>query len=230
MDVIGDALDSSYSRYSGYVQNRWYVEATTITNDGVNRKIEIELNPFATDFNNFKDEYQSFQTAYTDAVSSNQTSTNTGKSTVKSVKKKVKLPGGEGATIDKLAKKIVGNESNELKRAKKIHEWALKNLGYSFYKNCKYCSVNSCYKNRKKLNCADTSILVSAIMRSAGVDCYVVHSKRHYYVVIIYKGKLYCSDPVCGKRKFNYYWTPSNSYTKFKGKSSYISKCGKKPC
>lgn len=234
MDSISKALNGSYSRYSGYVLNRWYIEAITIKNNSSDGgTIELELNPFATDFNDYQSEYRKYSSDYSSMISSanNNSSNKTNSTSVKSVTTTNKtLAGGEGKTIDNLARKIVGNITDDLEKSKAVHNWALKNLKYSSYKNCKFCTPNKCYSNRTKLNCADTSILVASILRSAGVDCYIVHSPNHYYVVLSHNGKLYCTDPVGSSRKFNYYWTPTNRAVKFKGKSSYNSKCGKKPC
>lgn len=91
-DVIAKALNSSYSRYSGYVLNRWYVQGRKITNDGKTAKMELELNPFASDVLKFRDEKESFKKAYTDATTSKTTNSNKSTKTVKSTTKKIDIP------------------------------------------------------------------------------------------------------------------------------------------
>lgn len=104
------------------------------------------------------------------------------------------LAGGEGATIDELVKKICGSETNELSKAKKIHEWLKSNVIYSGYECSRYKSADECLKHKDALNCADTSRLTRAMMASAGLTCYVVHGPYHFWVMIEIGGKKYASD------------------------------------
>jgi len=104
------------------------------------------------------------------------------------------LAGGEGATIDGLVKQIVGSETNELAKAKKIHEWLRQNVIYGSYECSKYSSAEECLKHKSSLNCADTARLTRAMMASAGLKCYVVHGPYHFWVMIEIGGKKYASD------------------------------------
>lgn len=236
MGEISNALNSGYSRFSGYQLNRWYIEGVTITNDRSNFNIELECNPFASSLLNYQEDVRSFSKTYEDAVTAKENAeankNNENDGGVASADA-VELPGGEGKYIDKLTKKVVGNEEDLLKRSKKIHNHLLKNLKYSFYRNSKFNSAEKAYKH-KRLNCADTSRVNASMHRSAGVECYVVHLTKssigHYYLVVKAYNQLYCSDPIGGKRKYNYYWSSYNSNNKFKGKSSYQRKCGDNPC
>ena len=233
MNRIGDALSSSRAgRYSGYDKGRWYIEGITVTNDGSSAKMELDLNPFGTNMNKYIEGYESYINAYDDAHSSNS-----GSGKVTSTKgDNSSFKGGEGKVIDELVHGIIGDETNNLKKAKLIHKWLQKNAHYKFYKNSKTSTPTQAYNRMKSkgINCADTSRLTASMMRSAGVDCYVVHSTCHYYTVIKYKGKLYCSDATSKRRGFNTYWRASSchngSTAKFQGKSSYGKKCGGNPC
>ena len=92
--AIATALNSSYSRYSGYVFNRWYVEGVKINNDGKTAKMELTLNPFPSDVLKFRDEKTGFEKAYTDATSNTSSKSSNSKSTknkVKSTTKKVDI-------------------------------------------------------------------------------------------------------------------------------------------
>ena len=168
----------------------------------------------------------------------NNNSNNTNNATTKvasTSNENTTLAGGEGKYIDKLVKKICGKEKNALKKAKLIHKHLQDKLKYKGYRDSKFKSAEKAYKDGH-LNCADTSRVTASMLRSAGVDCYVVHSYCHYYTVIEYKNKLYCSDATSKQRDFNTYWKgsscspPSGKTVKFKGKSSYSKKCGDNPC
>lgn len=218
MDRVAEAMNSRYSRNSGYSLNRWYIEAVTITNNGGDAKMDLELNPFATPLFSYKDAKASYQKAYEDA---NKSDNNNSK--VASVKSdNGSCPGGEGKLIDDLVQSIVGNQTDPLKKAKLIHEWLRTNLNYSKYSNSKTKTPEQAYKRRKSpgINCADTSRLTASMMRSAGLTCYVVHGPWHYWTVIKINGKEYNSDATSHRRYFNQVW---------KG-MSYYAKCGKNPC
>lgn len=227
-EEIAQAMNGRYSRYSGYTLNRWYVEEVTITNDGSSATMELSLNPFASGFRKYRDDKESFQKAFTDAFSS-KSSNNTN---VPSVKNTKTIDNNESKYINNIVKKIVGSETDNLKKAKLIHNHLLNYLSYVYYYDSHFSSAEKAYKH-KKLNCADTSRVTASMFRSAGIPCYVVYisgSVGHYYTVLSYNNKLYSSDAVGSTRKFNYYWTPTNRAVKFKGKSSYTKKCGKNPC
>ena len=85
--TIASVLNSSYSRFSGYQLNRWYIEGTTINNDGNKFTMDLELNPFGSSISKYKDNYRAFLKAYNDAVNKNNKSN---KTTSQSKKTKVK--------------------------------------------------------------------------------------------------------------------------------------------
>lgn len=237
--TIAEVLNSTYNRYVGYALNRWYVENLTITNDGSRFEAELELNPFPSSVKKYRESRLKYENEYSSALQSTTNTNKTTKTTPKTKttsksKKNTSLKGGEGKVIDNLVKKIVGNETDPLKKAKLIHSWLLEHVTYTYYKNSKYKTPIKCYNNRGHLNCADTSRLTASLMRSAGIDCFVVHSTCHYYTVIKIKGKLYCSDATSKQRKFNTYWKATsckNGWTaKFTGKNCYYAVCGKAPC
>ena len=82
-EVIAKALNSSDSRYSGYVKDRWYVEGIHTKDDGKTQKMELTLNPFATSHTSYKEDYLNLVKAYSDAVNNQNKSTSTSKSTQK---------------------------------------------------------------------------------------------------------------------------------------------------
>lgn len=235
-DAIAKALNSTYSRFSGYTINRWYIEAVTITNDGNTAKMELDLNPFASNVIKFRDEKNSFREAYTNttkSTSSNTTNkTSSSKTKIKSVKTaNSTLKGGEGKLIDNLVKKIVGSETNELKKAKLVHGWLQKNVRYSYYTCTRYNTPEKCYNNRGHLNCADTARLTRAMMASAGLKCYIVHrtyNGGHFWTVIEIAGKKYASDQTGSGSAWNTVWK-SSGRTGNGGYAPYSRKNGKVP-
>lgn len=238
--ILAKVLNSNTNRYEKYVKNRWYIEGVeTNVEAGGKAEMKLKVNAFASSYNSYTETARSVQQAFTDATNkTTTTNTNTNKNKTTAVKngKNTTLKGGEGSFIDNKVKSIVGNETDALKKAKLIHEHLRKKERYSYYECTKYKTPESCYKNLSHINCADMSRLTASMMRSAGIDCYVVHSTCHFYTVLKINGKLYCSDNASSNatgRQFNYYWKGSSCHSGstvyFKGKSSYDRVCGKVP-
>lgn len=237
--ILAEALNSNTNRYEKYVKNRWYIEAVDITVDATGKaEMKLTLNAFASSYESYTETARNVQQAFTDATTKKTTSSSATKNKTTAVKngKNTTLKGGEGSFIDNKVKEICGNETDALKKAKLIHEHLRKKERYSYYECTRYKTPESCYKNLSHINCADMSRLTASMMRSAGIDCYVVHSTCHFYTVLKINGKLYCSDNASSNatgRQFNYYWRGSScksgSTVSFKGKSSYDRVCGKVP-
>lgn len=156
----------------------------------------------------------------------NISSSSSGKSSSKS-----SLAGGEGEKIDSLVKKIVGDETDDLKKCKLIHEWLRKNVKYAGYECSKYHSAEECLKHKGALNCADTARLTRAMMASAGLKCYVVHRTTnggHFWTIIEIGGKKYASDQTGSGSAFNTVWK-SSGRTSVSDGGSYTRKNGDNP-
>ena len=222
--TIAEVLNSTYNRYVGYSLNRWYVEAVTITNDGSKFDAEVELNPFPSSVKKYRESRVKLEDDYKSASkSTSKKSTTSTKNTT--------LKGGEGKTIDNLVKKIIGSETDDLKKAKLIHEWLRKNVRYARYECTKYNTPEKCYKNRRHLNCADTARLTASMMRSAGLKCYVVHrtyNGGHFWTIIEINGKKYASDQTGNGSAFNTVWAKSGR-VKVSNGGTYSRKNGKVP-
>lgn len=214
--VISKALNSTYNRNVGYTTNKWYIESRTVTNDGESFKMDLELNPFASTLLDYRDNKNAYLNDYKSAVEQAQ------KQADKQAKQDAKKSmGGEGEVIDGVVKKIIGRETNELKKAKLIHAWLIKNVTYSYYACSRQKSAEAAYKNRSHLNCADTARLTRAMMSSAGLDAEVVHYKAqtgHFWTVVKINGKEYASDATSHRRKFNQVYK-NQKYNKRNGKN-----------
>lgn len=237
---IANSLSSSFNRYTGadYVINRWYIEGVTINVDASNNtgKMSLNLNAFASSTTEYSDKLRTFETDFKDAIeknNKNNTTTSATKKTTTATKNKT-LKGGQGKTIDNLVKKIVGTETNDLKKAKLIHEWLRKNVIYKYYECAKYFTPEKCYKHRSKLNCADTATLTCSLMLSAGLKAYTVHrtyNGGHFWCIIEIAGKKYASDQTGREKeymsgsKFNTVWKRSGRTTVSNG-GDYSRKCG----
>lgn len=119
------------------------------------------------------------------------------------------LAGGEGEEIDSLVKKVVGSETDELKKAKLVHGWLKDNVKYSGYSCSRYQSAEACLKHKSALNCADTARLTRAMMSSAGLDAWVVHrssNNGHFWTLIKINGKIYASDQTGSGSAWNTIW------------------------
>ena len=236
--ILAQKLSSSYNRYSGanYVNNRWYIEGLTIDVDiKGTAKMEFELNAFASSTSKFSEEYRNFTKAYTDAGNKSSSNNSSTKKTSNSVSNgnNTTLKGGQGSTIDNLVKKIIGNQTDPLKKAKLIHEWLRQNVRYSYYECVKYGNAENCYKHRGGLNCADTATLTCAMMLSAGLKAYVVHRTScggHFWCVIEINGKKYASDQTGNGSAWNTVWRSDGcgGRTGNGGYTSWNIKCGAK--
>lgn len=214
--VLAEALNATENRYVKYVKNRWYIEAVDISVDaGGKAEMKLTLNAFASTYSGYSETSRSLQNAYTDANKNQNNNTTKSSATKKksnAVTKKGKnttLKGGQGKTIDNLVKKIVGNTTDPLSKAKKIHSWLKSEVRYKRYCCAKYKTAEQCYKNRKHLNCADTATLTCRMMLSAGLTAYIVHrssNNGHFWTVISIKGKKYVSDQTGDGSNWNTLW------------------------
>ena len=223
-EIITEVLGSGYTRYAGYELNRWYIEGvSTSVEIGGKAEMTLDLNAFASSISKYKEGKQKLAEAYNQAITNNNKTANSSTKTTSKAKTNAvtngvnkTLKGGQGKTIDNLVKKIVGSETNELKKAKLIHEWLKKEVRYSCYTCSKYKNAETAYKNRRHLNCADTAILTTAMMKSAGLKAYWVHrtyNGGHFWTVIEIKGKKYASDQTGDGSSWNTVWKRSGRTT-----------------
>lgn len=108
------------------------------------------------------------------------------------------VAGGQGETIDELVKEWVGDETNELSKAKLVHQGLIEyGIHYKTYPDSIYHTPENCLKHAHSgLNCGDTAILTNSCMRSAGLNSYIVLrcDHEHYFTVIPIDGKKHYSD------------------------------------
>ncbi len=112
--------------------------------------------------------------------------------------------------IKALVKKITKGTTSKYKKAVKIFKWVRDNLGYSFYYNTKYGALKTLKK--KTGNCVDTSHLLVALLRAAGIPARYVHVNAqfpddnfygHVFVQAYTKGKWRNLDASSTKNSFD---------------------------
>ena len=105
--------------------------------------------------------------------------------------------------IKSLASSLTKGISSTYNKGTKIFNWVRDNLGYSFYYNTRYGAVGTL--NAKTGNCVDTSHLVIALARSAGIPARYVHGYckfssgtiyGHVWAQLYINGKWYDADGI----------------------------------
>ena len=126
--------------------------------------------------------------------------------------------GSGDADLDKWVQETIGNETDDLKKAEKIHNGLCNALTYTGYTCSRYSTVSECWKS-KKLNCADSSKVANAACKSAGLNSQIVHGPNHFWTIVTINGKEFAIDPTSKSRSFNSVWK----------NLSYYKKCGDTP-
>ncbi|MCZ3366833.1 MULTISPECIES: transglutaminase domain-containing protein [Methanobacterium] len=105
--------------------------------------------------------------------------------------------------IKSLASLLTKGITSTHDRGEKIFNWVRDNLGYSFYYNTRYGAVGTL--NAKTGNCVDTSHLMIALARSAGIPARYVHGYckfssgtiyGHVWAQLYINGKWYDADGI----------------------------------
>lgn len=123
------------------------------------------------------------------------------------------------ANIAGIVQEVTDGLSDDLEKAKALHEWGRKNITYKRYECSKRDDADECLSHKDCLNCADTARLMCALFKGANLDAEVVHGPNHFWTIVTIKGKEYASDPTSKSRKWNQVWKNLN----------YYKKCGDKP-
>ena len=218
-DIIGFYMrhKTSNARGTNYIRDRWYIESIAINNDNGKFQAELELNPLASGNKEYFKSRTDFQKAFTDVLNGTATSNYQGSGVASTSSTNTTLKGGQGTTIDNLVKNIVGMETDQLKKAKLIDSWLNKNVTYSRYCCGKYgTNAEKAYNNRTHLNCGDTALLTTSMMRSAGLTADVVWAPGHFWTRIKINGKEYFSDQTSKYRSWNEVYH-NMKYTSVKG-------------
>lgn len=215
--VIAEVLGSSWTRYSGYEANRWYVEAVTID---VERKgkaeMSLDLNAFASSTSSYTEGYRSMVKAYQDAQNKNSTSTTTGKTTSSNKStsnattktsvinqdwvKKYNVP----SKVVNIIKSICSVNKSDYDNVYAWYKWMDNHVGYVYYTNHQR-EINTVL-NMGSGNCVDNSRVFRAGCHALGIKCNYVHGfsccsgsecANHQWNLVYINGKKYTVD--CGR-------------------------------
>ncbi len=113
------------------------------------------------------------------------------------------------ATIKALAASITSGKTSTYDKAVAIFNWVRDNIGYSFYYNTKYGALGT-YKADTG-NCVDTTHLLIALERAAGIPAKYVHvtaqftsgnTYGHVYANVFVNGKWYSADATSSRNTF----------------------------
>ncbi|MCE7698716.1 MAG: transglutaminase-like domain-containing protein [Methanobacterium paludis] len=114
------------------------------------------------------------------------------------------------AQIIALSKSIItsANATTTYNKAAAIFNWVRDNIGYSFYYNTKYGAVGTL--NAKTGNCVDTSHLLIALERAAGIPARYEHGYckfstnwyGHVWAQVYVNGKWYNADAISYRNTF----------------------------
>ena len=124
-------------------------------------------------------------------------------------------------TIKALAANITSGKTSTYDKAAAVFNWVRDNLSYSFYYNTKYGAVGAL--KAKTGNCVDTSHLVIALARAAGLPARYLHGDvkfpsgstyGHVWAQIWVNGKWYTADGTSSKNTFG---TMVGTVVNFKG-------------
>ncbi|MGE5458659.1 MAG: transglutaminase domain-containing protein, partial [Methanococcaceae archaeon] len=113
------------------------------------------------------------------------------------------------ATIKALAASITSGKTSTYDKAVAIFNWVRDNIGYSFYYNTKYSALGT-YKADTG-NCVDTTHLLIALERAAGIPARYVHGTctftsgsvyGHVWAQVYVNGKWYSADAISTRNTF----------------------------
>lgn len=113
------------------------------------------------------------------------------------------------SSIKSLAYSLTRGTSSQYQKGARIFNWVRNNLRYSFYYNTRLGAAGA-LKYRKG-NCADTSHLVVALARSAGLQAKYAHGKvrfssgriyGHVWAIIKANGRWYTADASSNRNSF----------------------------
>jgi Transglutaminase-like superfamily len=82
------------------------------------------------------------------------------------------------SSVSALAKSLTAGSTTTLAKATKIYNWVRDNINYAFYYNTKYGAAGTL--QHRQGNCVDTSHLLIALARAAGITSRYVHGNCQF--------------------------------------------------
>lgn len=206
---IANKMTGSYTRYSGYQLDRWYIEAVTITNDENSFDFEVELNPFPSPLSSYSKAVADAVNAYDSAMESNNSFNSSSVSIQKRSDGRTDCTGSyelatkqgtypisslQNKTESKLSQGKIGRNNTDYAKAvkgmtgKETYKHLQKRMHYVGYRNNRDKCANNTYL-AKGANCADLSRLLKACLDVNDVPCVIYHVNNHYLNGVLINGK-----------------------------------------
>ena len=205
--IIADALNSATNRYSGYVKNRWYIEAVDINVDsGGKAEMKLTLNAFASSISSYSQNVRDMQKAYTSAKSNqNKTNKNANKNKSKAVTTKQSVLNQKwikkykiSSAVVKQVEKVCTPKQSDWKNVKAWFHWMDDNVSWVYYENHQRSEEE--VLRRGQGNCVDNSRVFRSGCLAMGIKCNYIKNGciSHQYNKVYIDGKGYIVD--CGRQ------------------------------
>lgn len=207
-----NALNGTYNRYTGFQENRWYIEGVTINNDGTTATIELNVNPMASSLSTYTEANNKSKEDYVSAVNSSNNNVATKektskKSTTLNEKGLPKLYDVKGwsKSDQEFIKKVVaaalkkaGYPQDPVKQAYWIHDYYRVTHHYSKYDCMKYY-YNHGYGfektwNVKGHNCGEGAVTIQALLYCIGLKPVIYNGHNHFWIKVKINGTMYYCD------------------------------------
>lgn len=224
-----NALNGTYNRFSGFQENRWYIEGVTINNDGTSATIEMNVNPMASSLSTYTEANNKSKEDYVSAVNSNNTNNVTTKektskkSTTLNEKGLPKLYNVKGwsKSDQEYIKKVVsyalkqaGYPQDPVKQAYVLHEYYCKVHTYSLYscmdKYKKYKTFEKVWNIKHGHNCGDGAITIQALLCCIGLNPVIYNGHNHFWIKVKINGTIYYCDQAANTGQHNWRRLGSN--------------------
>lgn len=213
-----NALNGTYNRFSGFQENRWYIEGVTINNDGTSATIELNVNPMASSLSTYTEANNKSKEDYVSAVNNNTNNVTTKEKTSKksttlnekglpklyNVKKttgSTKWSKSDQEYIIKVvaaALKKAGYPQNPVKQAYWVHDYYRINHVYHGYPCMKKYKENGYSFQRvwniKGHNCGDGAVTIKAMFQCLGLKPVIMNGHNHFWVRVNINGTNYYCD------------------------------------
>lgn len=200
-EVLANALNNNTNRFVEYKRNRLYIDGVDIkvTANGT-AEMELSLNAFPSSLSSYADAYKQYEKKVngnsSNGKNNNKTNAVAGNNTT--IKN-----GWWGEWVTDLVKKNVGNETDTLKKCKKMYEVFCNHTIYRLYYDAQYTasgvsSLKSVWEKGTWLNCGDGANFLSAFMECCGAKSEILLgygcNYGHYVVKVTINGSTYWCD------------------------------------
>lgn len=198
-DIIAKALSENVNRYIDYKTNRLYIEGVDIkVQAGGKAEMELSINAFPSSLSSYAEKYKEYEKNLT----STNNQTDKDKSNAIAGNNSTVQNGWWGSWVTEMVKKNVGNETDTLRKCKKMYQVFCDHIYYSLYCNApKTCSGANSFEsawNKNGLNCGDGANILSAFLECCGAKVNILNGSGcgygHFVLKVTINGSTYWCD------------------------------------